>query len=342
MNISNLAQTEIEKHLKKNDRIILGLSGGPDSIFLLHQLLKIQDKLSLTIVVAHLNHKIRAQESDTDQAFVTSHIKKHQNNNPALILEVQEKNIPALTKTSKENLEAVARKHRYHFFKLLAKKHSCRLVLTAHHADDNIETILLNLTRGTGLQGLTGIETITPYPVKPSTLKLFRPLLKLEKKEIIHYLEHHKIPYCTDSSNFDEQYNRNLLRHQVIPKLKSINPNITKTITQNLDIIKGINDFLNQLSDNWIQENYQKTPEMSFPRSSFIKLHKAIQSTILIKIHEKVIGNTSNLQYVNTLEVIQLIDNNIGNKQKRFGKITFYLRNNIVKITKNSENEARK
>ncbi len=316
----------LNNHFKsiKTPIVIAGISGGTDSIFLLHFLKQTNAK----IIIAHINHKLRGENSDLDEKFV-------KNISENLIFHSKKINIKEISKKKKTGIEETARKIRYKFFQDLAKKYKANYIITAHHADDNIETILLNLTRGTGIQGIQGIQEKGEILNLKSNNKenkfiFLRPLLQFSKKEILEYLKHKKIKYKEDKTNKDTTYNRNFIRHEIIPKLKKINPSLIETFAKNQKNIKEINEYLKLQAQKWIKNN--KNSDFSFNATSFRKQHTAIQKIILREIYLKHVGNLNNLENIHITEALKVINNNIGNKEKKLGKTNIYIKNNIFYI----------
>ncbi len=225
---------------------VLAFSGGPDSMYLLHTLLKKGQKP----VLAHLNHGLRGKESDEDENFCKKVAKKN-----GLTIETE--------KIAPPKNEEEARNARYDFLEKVRKKHKARKILTAHHLNDNIETVLFNLTRGTGLAGLTGI---------PSN-RIQRPLLSTTKEEILAYLKKNRIKYREDSSNRNTKFSRNRIRNKVIPELRKINPNLEKSFLGSLKNFQQIQDFLDQEAKKFTNKI-----------TEFKRLHPAVQTHIILKL----------------------------------------------------------
>lgn len=281
--------------------VIAGISGGADSVFLLHFL----QQLPCKTIAAHLNHQIR-DEADEDQKFVEKFA-----NNP----ESHKEKIAA----QKGNLEENGRKARYKFFNKLAKKHKAQFIITAHHADDNLETALFNFTRGASLQGLSGMQELEG--------NLLRPLLQFSKKEITDYLQLKNIPYKEDHTNQDNSYSRNFLRNEVIPQLKQLNPNIAQTYAQNANNLREIDQHLNQEAKKHLKthENLAKPfKEQSLP----------LQKVILRQMYQELIGDTRNLENIHIKECLALIHANIGNKKKKLGKATLTIQKGLILLEK--------
>jgi tRNA(Ile)-lysidine synthase len=192
-------------------KALLGLSGGRDSVVLLHLLLA---RGNHDLIVCHLNHRLRGRESDEDAAFVCLLAEKH-----GLPCEIGRTDVKALAKKKKLSIETAAREARHAFFKRMSRKHGTNDVLLAHHADDQAETILGNVLRGCGLEGLGAMGLVTDLD---SDLRFLRPLLRTRRAEIDTYVATHGLAYREDSSNASAEHRRNRLRHEALPLLAEI------------------------------------------------------------------------------------------------------------------------
>ncbi len=195
--------------LQKGDRVVCAVSGGADSMALLWGLYLLREELEITLQAAHFDHQLRGAQSQRDAAFVAQFCRDH--------------NIPldlgtAPVRAGKKGLEAAAREARYSFFDTLPGK-----IATAHTADDNAETVLLHLVRGTGLRGLGGIT--------PVNGRIIRPLLTATRQQVLRFLREYSIPYVEDSSNDTDAFLRNRLRHHVMPLLKAENPRLAENVS---------------------------------------------------------------------------------------------------------------
>ena len=208
--MKNLLQNHIDKEIPylKQKKLLLAVSGGLDSMVLLH----LFQKLKYDIAIAHCNFQLRGVESFGDQKFVKDYAEV--NGIPFFVTQFDTE---AFAKDYKLSTQVAARMLRYNWFYELLEEENFDYILTAHHADDNLETFLINLTRGTGLEGLTGI------PVEND--KIIRPLLFLTRSEIDDYAKENKVQWREDSSNASDKYVRNKIRHHLIPILKELNPN---------------------------------------------------------------------------------------------------------------------
>lgn len=205
-----------------NDRILVGVSGGADSVVLLHILLK----LGFECVVAHCNFHLRGDESMRDELFVEKLAEKYK-----LIYKKTDFDTVRFAKSNKISIEMAAREMRYAWFKKLAPENKCQTIATAHHTDDSIETLLLNMIRGTGLKGLTGIE--------PRNGDIVRPVLCCTRSEIEQYAQKNKLEYITDSTNLANEYSRNKIRNLILPMMADINPSVKQSLAENISRFRG-------------------------------------------------------------------------------------------------------
>jgi len=307
----------LSKYIKKDNCIIAGISGGPDSIFLLYLLKKHQSKTPCKIISTHINHMIRGKEANKDEFFVKKETEKLK-----LIFESKKIDIAKLSKKNKKGLEETGRLERYKYFNSLTKKHKANFIITAHHADDNIETVILNLVRGSGLQGLSGMQELEK--------NIFRPLLDISKNQITEYLNLNKIHYHIEKTNLETIYKRNFIRHKIIPELKNLNPNLANTIAKNSQNIREINNFLKKSAKNWIEKHSLNKDFTKFDAKHFRTQEIALKKVIIREIYQKIIGNKTNIESIHIDEILKLINKNIGNKEKKLGKLKVYLKTNII------------
>ena len=214
------------KLMQPGDRIICALSGGADSVALLFALYLLKEKLHIDLAAAHFNHGLRGAESDRDEAFVRDFCSRY--DIPLFVGSAE-------VKVGKKGLEAAARDARYAFFKNLDGK-----IATAHTADDNAETVLLHLVRGTGLKGLGGIM--------PRNGNAIRPMLSITRADVEAFLAEWSLPHIEDSSNETDQFLRNRLRHHVMPLLKEENPQLAENLSQMALRLRQDEDCLAELA----------------------------------------------------------------------------------------------
>ena len=218
--------------LPRDSLVLCAVSGGADSMCLLHLLMSLSREVGFQVAAAHFDHRIRGDESARDAAFVAEWCALH-----GVRCVMGEGDVLLEADLQGQGVEETARQLRYAFLRRAAESLGAVRIATAHNADDNVETLLLHLVRGTGLQGLTGIP--------PRRGEVVRPLLTTSRAEIMDYLEAFHVPHRTDSSNSDEAYTRNRLRRQVIPVLRELNPKLSTGVAETIASLRADNDYLN-------------------------------------------------------------------------------------------------
>ena len=226
------------KLIVDGDKIVLGVSGGPDSISMLNILNEIKNKklIDFEIVVAHINHMIR-KEAIEDEEYVKKYCEKQNIKYYIKRIDVQE-----IANTKKIGTEEAGRNVRYDFFEEILKKTNSNKIAIAHNKNDKIETIIMNVLRGSGISGLKGIE-----PIRDN--KYIRPLIECERTEIEKYCEENKLEPRIDRTNFENEYTRNKIRNIAIPYIKQeFNPNITETINRLSEVIREEDSYMNKIA----------------------------------------------------------------------------------------------
>ena len=262
--------------LEKGSKVIVGLSGGADSVCLLHFLNSIKNEYDLTIVSAHINHGIRGDEADNDARF--SREFSGSLNVSFKLLEVD------CVKEAQENGETVeeaGRRIRYEFFESLADTENT-VIATAHNSNDNMETVIFNITRGASLSGAKGIP--------PKRGNIIRPLIFCTREEIEEYCKENSLAFVTDSTNLSDDYTRNRIRHLVIPELKNINVGAIDAFSRFSESVRSDAEYLDELAQDALKKAEIK--ENSYSVSALNSFHKAIKSRVVFKAIEKFSGET--------------------------------------------------
>ena len=218
--------------LPQGARVLCAVSGGADSICLLHLLHAMSEEGGFTLAAAHYHHGMRGAAADSDAAFVEAFCKER--NIPCVI---EQGDVYGEAERRGLGVEETGRQLRYEFLRRTAAELGCDRIATAHNADDNLETLLLHLVRGAGLHGLAGIP--------PRRGDIVRPLLTTSRADIEAYLEEHKLSHVEDCTNSDDSYARNRIRHQVVPVLRQLNPRLTESAAETMGYLRADNDFLN-------------------------------------------------------------------------------------------------
>lgn len=232
--------------LRGGKRVCVALSGGADSVSLLRAMCELSGELGAEITACHLNHGLRGEESDGDERFCRGLCER-------LNVPFYSKKIAVAELAQKhESIEEAARRARYGFFEEALEHFGSGVLATAHNANDNAETVLLNLTRGTGLSGLCGIPPVRD--LGESGKLVIRPLLCITRGEVEEYLGGLGQEYVTDKTNLSEDYTRNKLRRRVIPELENINPSVVGVIGRMTDNLREDSVFLETLADKALEE----------------------------------------------------------------------------------------
>lgn len=222
------------------EHITVALSGGADSVALLDALLRLREMLGVTVSAAHLNHMIRGAEADRDEQFVKALCSGY-----GIELACEAADVPALSERLGQSTELAARNARYAFLERVAPK---GVIATAHTASDQLETVLFNLTRGAGADGLSGIP-----PVRG---RIIRPLIGVTRSEVERYCAENKLSFVTDSTNLSDAYTRNRIRHSVIPQLKSINQAAERAAARCAELIREDCRYLNSCAEKLFERAY--------------------------------------------------------------------------------------
>lgn len=294
--------------INNGDKIILGVSGGPDSISMLNILNNIRNDKKLhidfDIIVVHINHMLR-EEADEEEEFVKEFCEK-------IGIEFYSKkiNVEKVAKDNKIGTEEAGRNVRYEFYEEILSKTNANKIAIAHNKNDKAETVIMNLLRGSGISGLKGIE-----PIKNN--KYIRPIIECERTEIEKYCEDNNLNPRIDKTNFENIYRRNIIRNIVIPYIQEeFNPNIIETIDRLSELVKEEDNYIEEV----IVEKYnnllveENDSEIILDLKKFNNQKKVIKSRILLYTISKLLGSTKGIEKIHIEDLIKLCDKNIGNK----------------------------
>ena len=313
-------------NIKYGDAVVVGVSGGPDSMALLHLLIRLKKALDLQIICAHVNHNTGRKGQFEEQKFVEDYCKKN-----SVIFETM-----TIEKYGDDNFHNEARTIRYTFFNSLIKKYNAKYLFTAHHADDLMETILMRIVRGSTLKGYSGFSKT----VKMENYYIIRPLIEVTKDQIIAYLNKNKIKYMQDSSNTKDVYTRNRFRKYIVPEFKKEDKLVHEKFYKFSKVLLEYNDYIDKqvkkkynkiCPDNVLNiEEFKKQEELIQTKIIYMMLEKMYQDDLMLItdkhceiIHNLVLSNKANatihlpnnigaIKSYNTLELAKLeIKNNI-------------------------------
>ncbi|MDD2362895.1 MAG: tRNA lysidine(34) synthetase TilS [Oscillospiraceae bacterium] len=277
-----------ERLIDKGDNVLVALSGGADSMTLLLFLIEYKERLGIkSLSAAHINHCLRGQESFRDQEFVTKECKRL-----GMPLFIHSVDVAAQAEEQREGLEEAGRRIRYSFLSdKAAELNAC--IATAHTLSDSIESLLLNMVRGSGMRGLCGIPPMREIVLNGKGIKVIRPLIDCTRTEVEAYCHTNEIDYINDSTNWDTSFTRNRIRARVIPELKVINPNaeaafsrLMRSITKDIRFIEDTADAL--LDEAAINDGYG-----GYNAASLFRLPPAIRTRALIAAVRRVDADTS-------------------------------------------------
>ncbi len=282
-NIENKIERVIVKWnmLENGCRVVVGLSGGADSLTLTHFLLKYTKEHNFHMTAAHINHGLRGSDADSDEKFVINWCSKND-----VELKVLHADIRSIAAEKSQGLEECGRNVRYSFFRSLCDDNT--KIATAHTLSDSVETVLLNLTKGAGAHGLCGIP-----PVRD---QIIRPLIEITREEVEYYCNYYNLNYVTDSTNFTEEYERNKIRLNIIPQLREINPSFEYSVLSMTKCLNEDDRCLNEIAEEQLQKAsckngynlsiLNKMPDAVLNRAIIIAVNK-IKKVRLENVHVK-------------------------------------------------------
>ena len=287
--------------LKKEDRIIAGVSGGADSICLLFVLLELQKKIPFELIVVHVNHGLRGADADADEAYVKEICEKY-----GIPFEVYFQNVELIAKNRKQSTEEAGREVRREAFQKTMKAYGGTKIALAHHKNDSVETFFMNLARGTGLKGLGGIRPVAGVYI--------RPLLCLERAEIEQYLQEKGIRYREDATNAEDNYTRNRIRNHVIPYMKhEINAKTVSHITETMRQLQEIQTYLEEQTKRYFEIAVKKKESGYLVLAeSFADIPAVLKPLIIKAVLAAISGKEKDLEEIHLKKVQQLLEMQVG------------------------------
>ncbi|NVM57240.1 MAG: tRNA lysidine(34) synthetase TilS [Desulfobacterales bacterium] len=283
--------------LEPGDTVLVGVSGGPDSVALLHSLVAVGAHWSVRLVVAHLNHRLRGATADQEAAFVERLAAKLE-----IPCEIGSEDVASYSAEHRLSVQEASRVVRYAYYDEVAAKHAARKIALGHQANDNAESILIHLLRGTGPRGLAGIP-----PVRDE--RIIRPLIDLTRQQILEFLEQGGFEYVRDHSNLDPKYLRNRIRHELLPALKErFNPNAVCTLTRLASIVRDEEDFWNHQISGVFQGVVleQTTDRLTLSASGLARLHPALSRRLIRQAVLSLKGDLKRWGHSHVEAVVQL------------------------------------
>ena len=282
--------------------VLVALSGGPDSVALLHVLLKLRESMKLRIGAVHVNHRIRKRAALKDEQFCEQLCERFR-----VDLTIVTEDIPALAKRLKKGVEETAREFRYEFFEFLAEEDDYDYIALGHHRDDQVETILFRLFRGSGRTGLLGMPGVRG--------KIVRPFLPLSKAEILAYLRKHRLAFCEDKTNQSSDYSRNYLRNKLLPLIRDkINPQVDRALLSTAELLADEEAFLEAEVEKLYRRLVSRTPGGKFQLA--IEAYERYHNVLRRRLLRRVTGLLSSFGQVPDRDTIERLDSFCGQSRK--------------------------
>lgn len=315
-----------ELHMvSEGDRLLVGVSGGADSVCLLLVLYAIFKGANVSMEVVHVEHGIRGEESRKDAAFVAELCERMQ-----LVCHMVSVDVPSYAREKRLGEEEAARILRYEAFVRLAKERQAKIAL-AHHMEDNAETILFQMARGSALAGLCGMQ---PVRVDENGVCYIRPLLEVHRKEIESFLMSHGQGYCMDSTNQELEYSRNYIRNKVLPELEKVNAQAVAHMNETAAHLAEVRDFLNmQTQTHWTECVEYEEQGMCLNIEKWMKLHPVMKKELVYRVIAESAGSKKDIHAVHVEVVMNLCKNQSGKEvnlpygiqvKKEYDKLWFY------------------
>ncbi|HDA5472199.1 TPA: tRNA lysidine(34) synthetase TilS, partial [Clostridioides difficile] len=320
----------INKHnlIQKGDKIVLGLSGGPDSVCLLHVLNRLKKDFNIEIYAAHLNHQIRGIEAQKDALYVSKLCE-----DMGIIFFVKSINVPKYCENEGLSLEEGARKLRYEMFYEIKDKIKANKIAIGHNLNDQAETVMMRIMRGTGLKGLKGIDYIRDNCI-------IRPILDVERNEIEEYCEAYNLNPRIDKTNLENIYTRNKIRLDLLPYMKdNFNSNVIESIVRMSNSLKSDNDYIEKEAEAKFREvsNIKEKGFVEINLDDFVCLHDAIKVRVLRNSIKHILGDTNFVDQRHIEDIMSLEDNSKVNKMLTLPRNIFVYRKKDSIILTNEE-----
>jgi tRNA(Ile)-lysidine synthase len=273
-------------------KLLVAVSGGPDSVCLLHILVELRDELGISLHVAHLDHQLRGAESEADAGYVADMARRL-----GIPADVERRDVKAYQARQRISPEEAAREVRYAFLAQVAKTVGAAQVAVGHTTDDNVETILMHLIRGTGIRGLQGLQPVSRWQSQGDTLTVVRPLLSVSRQETADYCELHRLMPRTDTSNLSLSPLRNRIRHRFLPLLESYNPRVAEALLRTARIADDALAFIDGESTRlWGEVVREQGNTIILDKKGFLASPSALQRHLLRMSVEKLLGNLKDIE----------------------------------------------
>ena len=299
--------------------LLVAVSGGPDSVCLLHILVRLRNELGIRLHVAHLNHQLRGAEAEADAHYVSNLARRL-----GIPATIEQRDVKGYQKHKRISLEEAAREVRYTFLAQVAKAIGASRVAVGHTRDDHIETILMHLVRGTGTRGLRGLQPRAEWQSSGNSLTIIRPLLQVSREETASYCHDHELTPRIDASNLSLSPLRNRIRHQLLPLLKSYNPQVTEALLRTAGIASDDLAIIDKEgSQLWAKIARRQENTIILDKKGLLELPSALKRNLLRMSLEKLLGNVMDIEMRHIEEIMNALTKPAGKRLSLPGGLTF-------------------
>jgi tRNA(Ile)-lysidine synthase len=318
-----------QHHLISDGELLVAVSGGPDSVCLLHILVKLQKQLKIKLHVAHLNHQLRGAESDADADYASALARQL-----GIPTTIERRDVKGYQAQQHLSLEEAAREVRYSFLAEVARSIGADRVAVGHTMDDHIETILMHLIRGTGTRGLQGLQPYIEWKSKTGSIIIVRPLLEVSHQETEDYCQSHGLMPRIDVSNLSLSPLRNRIRHQLLPLLRSYNPRVTEALLRTGRITSDDIDFLDkEIARLWDEIAQQQGVTIILDKEKFDQLPPALQRYLLRASAERLLGSAKDIEMRHIEQMMSALAKPAGKRLSLPGGLIFSIEYNQYRLT---------
>jgi len=309
-----------EHHLVSGQqKLLVAVSGGPDSVCLLHILFGLRDELGIELHVAHLDHQLRGAESEADARYVADLACRL-----SIPASIERRDVMAYHARQRISLEEAAREVRYAFLAQVAKSIGADRVAVGHTVDDHIETILMHLIRGTGTRGLRGLQSSAVWQSSGDSLTVIRPLLTVTREETVGYCNRHQLTPRVDVSNLSLSLLRNRIRHELLPRLQSYNPRVVEALLRVGNIAADDLAFIDkEIARLWGRIVQQRDKTIILDKAGLLELPSALKRHLLRASIEKLLGNLKDIEMRHVEKIMDVLTKPAGKKLSLPGGLVF-------------------
>jgi len=316
--------------LSAGEKLVVAVSGGADSVCLLHILFSLRERLNLRLHLAHLNHQLRGAESDADAEYVAELARKL-----GIPATIERREVKGYQKQKHLSLEEAAREVRYRFLADVAGATGASRAAVGHTRDDHIETILLHLIRGSGTRGMRGLQPVNQWPSKGANLTVIRPLLEISHQEAEDYCHRHRISPHLDASNLSLSPLRNRIRQQLLPLLQGYNPGIAGALLRTARTAGDDIDFLDrETARMWRKIARQEGKTINLDKTGFDRLPSSLKRYLLRASAEKLLGSAKDIEMRHIDEMAALLDRPAGKSLSLPGGLIFTIGYDKYQLTR--------